>query len=106
MKRITDRAGNDKPSKRDSKKLDIGIQKILFEHDPVGLNFGVNEDEYAPEAGTILRRLPEAKSAKELCTIVHKEFVNWFDEGIAGRPEQYTKIAQAIWEIWLGKENH
>jgi len=106
MNSWADRADNDKLSKQDFKTLYVVIQKILFEHDPVGINFGINEDEYAPEAGTILKRLPEAKSAKELCTIVHEEFVNWFGEETAGRPENYTNIAQAIWDIWMGKENY
>ena len=33
------------------------VQALLFRHDPIGINFEDNVDEYAPEVGTILPRL-------------------------------------------------
>lgn len=51
---------------------------ILFEHDPIGINFETNTDEYAPEAATILPRLAYANSATDLGEIVCEEFEYWF----------------------------
>src|SRR5438552_13976949 len=39
---------------------------LLFRHDPVGINFEDNTDEYAPEAGTILPKLQSCRSAMTL----------------------------------------
>jgi len=36
------------------------VSSILFRHDPIGINFETNTDEYEPEVGTILPRLKEA----------------------------------------------
>jgi hypothetical protein len=35
----------------------VSTSELLFRHDPVGINFEVNTDEYEPKAGTILPRL-------------------------------------------------
>jgi hypothetical protein len=73
---------------------------LLLRHDPVGINFSTNTDEYEPEVGTILPRLRNCHSACEVRLVVHEEFVRWFDASIAGPPENYTKIAEEIWQSW------
>jgi hypothetical protein len=73
---------------------------LLFRHDPVGINFETNTDEYEPEVGTILPRLKECESAADVQRIVHEEFIRWFDSGTAGPIASYTKIADEIWQIW------
>jgi hypothetical protein len=42
------------------------ILDIVFRHDPIGINFETNADEYEPEVGTILPRLKEAASPNDL----------------------------------------
>jgi hypothetical protein len=54
------------------------VAALLFESDPIGINFGDNTDEYEPEAGTILPRLASAKSVDDVQTIVDEEFSRWF----------------------------
>jgi hypothetical protein len=76
------------------------IASILFRHDPVGINFGDNADEYGPETGTILPRLRTCHSADDVRRVVHEEFVRWFYASTAGSAEHYTKIASEIWELW------
>jgi hypothetical protein len=73
---------------------------LLFRHDPVGINFEVNPDEYQSEAGSILPRLHGCQSADDVCRVVHEEFVRWFDAVTAGAPERYTQIASEIWQLW------
>jgi hypothetical protein len=73
---------------------------LLFRHDPVGINFEVNPDEYQSEAGTILPRLSGCRSADDACRVVHEEFVRWFSAGTAGPPERYAQIASEMWQLW------
>lgn len=75
------------------------LSKILFDHDPIGLNAGDNPEEYEPEVDTILPRVLEAKSTEEMLDIVHEELVRWFDDDFAGpktRPV-YQQMAEAVW---------
>jgi hypothetical protein len=69
---------------------------ILFRHDPIGINFEDNTDEYDPEAGTILSRLRSDICAEEVTDIVHEEFVRWFERETAGPRNKYTAIAEDI----------
>jgi hypothetical protein len=77
------------------------VLDILFQHDPIGINFETNADEYEPEVGTILPRLKEAASPNDLRRIIREEFTRWFNgEGIAGPEAKYDKIAQEVWAAY------
>lgn len=80
--------------------LVASIEELLFRHDPIGINFDHNADEYRSEAETITLRLPEAAAEHDLRRIIHEEFVHWFDVGTAGPAERYDSIAREIWQIW------
>ncbi len=77
------------------------VVAILYQHDPVTLR-GANapEDEYEPEAGTIVPRLREARSADDARRIIHEEFVHWFDAALAGPATDYAQIADDVWAVW------
>ncbi|EHR63746.1 hypothetical protein SaccyDRAFT_4951 [Saccharomonospora cyanea NA-134] len=76
------------------------IEALLFRHDPIGLNFEDNTDEYRSEAETIALRLPEASSVADVRRMAHEEFVRWFDAELAGPESRYTAIAQEVWRLW------
>jgi hypothetical protein len=76
------------------------VAALLFERDPIGINFGDNTDEYDPETGTILPRLASAKSVDDVQTIVHEEFCRSFDKVDVGALEQYREAPEKIWEAW------
>ena len=78
------------------------VEKLLFRHDPIGINFEENTDEYRIEAQTIVMRLPEAADVDDLRRITHEEFVRWFDAQIAGPPERYRVVAREIWTLRNG----
>lgn len=104
----------DKKARRDQLKglysgLYEEVSAILFRHDPVGLNFGYNTDEYEPEVDTILPRLEGADSAEDVRRVVHEEFLRWFGthgepepseetHKLVGREEHYQAIAEDIWD--------
>jgi hypothetical protein len=73
---------------------------LLLRHDPIGINFDDNADEYEPEAGTILPRLRGCRSANDVRRVVHEEFVRCFEAGTAGEEERYSAIASEIWPLW------
>lgn len=76
------------------------ISELLFRHDPIGINFEDNADEYDPEVGTILPRLRTCTSSDDVLSVVYEEFQKWFN-GEAGAKENYQDIALEIWSIWL-----
>jgi hypothetical protein len=89
--------------KKKYKDLFDVVSEILFERDPIGINFGSNTDEYDPEVGTILPRLDECDSAEDVRRITHQEFVVWFGKENAGPADNYTEIAEQIWLAWAGR---
>ena len=58
------------------------VAALILRHDPVGINFKDNADEYEAEVGSILPRLRSCQSADDVRRVVHQEFVRWFDAGI------------------------
>jgi hypothetical protein len=60
-------------------------QALLFHDDPIGINFESNSDEYRSEAQTIVVRLAEATSERDVAVIVHEEFVRWSIDRSPGR---------------------
>ena len=76
------------------------VERLLYRHDPVGINFGDNADEYRPEAESIVARLPLAGSVDDVRRLVHEEFVRWFDHDTAGPAGRYEQIAREVWAIW------
>ena len=72
------------------------VEALLFERDPIGINFEENTDEYRPEAETIVIRLRDAASDQDAARIVYEEFVRWFDPTTAGSPDKYRPIAAEV----------
>ena len=86
------------------------LSALLFRHDPMGINFEDNSDEYELEVGTILPRLRGAQGPDDVETIVRQEFSRWFGDshveasargpvGISGR---YPPLAREILQLWSG----
>lgn len=77
------------------------VAAVLYRHDPVGLAAtGAPEDEYEPEASTILPRLEHASSEREALWVVRDEFARWFSPEVAGPTERYEGAASEIWRLW------
>jgi hypothetical protein len=72
----------------------------LFKSDPMGINFESNTDEYEPEVGTILPRLPSCVTAEDALSVVYEEFSRWFGTDTAGPKERYRPVSDKIWQIW------
>ena len=78
------------------------VERLLFDQDPIGINFEDNDDEYRSEAETITLRSAEASTETELLRIIHEEFVTWFGESVSGPITRYERVASEIWELLDG----
>ncbi len=87
---------NRKALSRAYKELLVEVSGILFRHDPIGINFDDNTDEYDSEAETILPRLRADMTVEEARSVVHEELVRWFSHEDAGSEEEYASIAAEI----------
>ena len=76
------------------------VSKLMFEHDPISINFGENTDEYEAEAGSVIPRLRSCGSADDATTVVHEEFQRWFGNDTAGDRSRYASLARDIWALW------
>jgi len=76
------------------------VSALLFRHDPAGINYETNGDEYEPEVGTILPRLQSCHSADDVRRVVHEEFSRWFGASTVCSQEFYAEIAAEIWDHW------
>lgn len=76
------------------------VSQVLFQADPVGINFETNTDEYDAEAETIVIALPNAHGPDDVKALAHESFVQWFDEQTAGPVGRYTEVASEIWSLW------
>ena len=75
------------------------VSALLFQHDPIGINFGTNTDEYDPEARTILPR-PACRCEADVLRVVIEEFHHWFGEDIREDGANYKQITVEIWDLW------
>ncbi|EGQ8062094.1 hypothetical protein KB973_004707 [Vibrio parahaemolyticus] len=79
----------------------------LLKYDPVGINFGVNPDEYAPEVHQIIARLQDNPNGLATFQICKDVFVDLFDEEIVEGVD-FSEIADYIerrWERFLENNN-
>jgi hypothetical protein len=78
------------------------IEGLLVRHDPIGINFEDNTDEYRPEAETITLRRPEGRTLPGIRALVHQEFIRWFDD-TAGPESTYEEVARELHCFWNGE---
>lgn len=76
------------------------VTALLFRHDPMGINFESNTDEYEAETGTILRRMPAAATVADVERIVIEEFDRWFEPAEVDRTGM-PALAEELWSTWL-----
>src|SRR3954465_12684223 len=76
------------------------VATLLFRHDPIGIAFDENVDEYESEGGTILPRLRSSGPPTDPLSGIYEGFVPWFSIETAGPKGRYTEIASEIWHLW------
>ena len=78
------------------------ISAALFRHDPMGINFETNADEYDLEAESVVALLVEFQgqpAVSQVQVIVYEVMLSWFGSR-AGRRRDYSGIAKEIHHIW------
>lgn len=81
------------------------ISGILYECDPMCLQWGHNEDEYDPEAVSIIYALHDAKSADDVANVVVREFQHWFSYDLSPYKDN-PKFVRMCWRIWTAWFTH
>jgi len=77
-----------------------GIESILFRRDPIGIGSTIDnpsDDEYAPEAESIARTLPDIQDLEALQFTVWQVFIRFFTHEVAGPEARYKALAEEIW---------
>ena len=82
------------------------ISAILYDCDPNCLNFEGNDDEYDPEAISIIYELQNAKSAKDVSSIAIRQFQEWLCYDISPYKDnpKFIRMCQSIWMAWCAHE--
>jgi hypothetical protein len=80
---------------RDVEAVIDEISRILFDMDPMGLNFESNDDEYDGEAIEIAPRLPSCRSEGDVREVLLDYIAG--DEKSATAREEAAKL---IWVAW------
>ena len=78
----------------------VAVSRLLFDTDPIGINYETNTDEYDPETAAIIPRLHTANSAEDVERIVYEGFRHWFGSDVAGSRERYSAVSIRIWVAW------
>jgi hypothetical protein len=79
--------------------LFANVSRVLFECDPIGLNFVSNTDEHESEAGTIIPRLQTAKGVDEVEQIVYDELMKWFGPAVVRPTTNVRGCAERLWSL-------
>jgi hypothetical protein len=81
------------------------VTELLFRHDPAGINFEINPEEYQYETSKILPRLRDCQSAADVCRVIHEELAGSFDAVTAGPIERHSQTASEIWKLWQSHQS-
>ncbi len=76
------------------------VNALLFDADPMRLNFGDNTDEYQIEADHIVEMLHTAQSANEVTDMVFQVFSACFGNEVTPRKETFSPVATKIWLVY------
>jgi hypothetical protein len=77
------------------------VEALLFRHDPVGINYEENKDEYELETSLLLPRLRNCGSSADVTRMIHQVFMECFSPVSAGPEQHYESIGAEIWQLWL-----
>ncbi len=74
------------------------ISEILFNIDPMSINFEENLEEYNAPARSILFHLNDCRSADDVLNVLVHEFEHWFSGSAEKTNLLYNKVSEGIWD--------
>ena len=80
------------------------VCQLLFDGDPMMIQLIAEAEGYAPEAGSILRALPQCQSEQDAQELLFNVFTQWFSPDFAGCLDQYAPTAKKLWALWLSQQ--
>ena len=76
------------------------ISALMFRHDPIQLNVGLNADEYESQACDLVELLPICDEASKVTDLMHEIFQAWFTKSVAGERSRYDALGQEVWHLY------
>jgi hypothetical protein len=83
--------------KRQYSDLFDRLEKLFFDHDPIGISYV--QDEYDPEVERLLPRIAHVTGPEQLTDEIHSIFQEMFSPEIAGPRKKYESIARDVWSV-------
>lgn len=82
-------------------KLKNEMRRVFNKHDPISIFYDnkINFDEYDPEIELIMLNLKKIKDYRGFLKLVYQVFQKMFSKEIAGKIEDYDKLAKEIFKI-------
>ena len=106
---ITDKTIQNISEHLNYKDLISKISNIIFKYDPIEINFGHNNDEYDPEAESIVSKLKTVTSKEETINMVYEVFLHFFSDSVEIIGEKNSKLyldmTTEIWNIWINSNS-
>jgi len=75
------------------------ITSVINSLNPIGLLPSAPADEYGIEVDAIIKEMDKANDEDELAKLIHKVFVEFFDENMAGSYKRYLSSANQIIQL-------
>ena len=85
--------------RKELRTLIRNVSTILFECDPMCINFDSNRDEYDPEAVSIVAMLKDKGTVDDAAQVIVDALMHWFDEDLSEykTDTKWRSMAQRIW---------
>lgn len=100
VEKITDDRAAREAVRQSHPGLFAAVSEAMFRHDPIGINFETNTDEYDPEAGTVIPRLSACTSVDDVEGVLIEEFIRWFGADVVEDRTRFAPLANEIWRLW------
>jgi|GEM_PF-1937288 len=86
--------------KLECRSIEQSVADLLLWHDPMGIDYGCNADEYAPEVPDILERLPQCQSVEDVQKMLYEVIGRWFHAYYTHPMECFEPLAIDLWSLF------
>ena len=89
--------------KEEMKPLIQEVSSILFECDPMCLDFGTNSDEYDFVADTVVLFLKDKETVGDVIEAIIRSIKCWFSSDLSDYKtnDKFISMSQRIWTAWM-----
>jgi hypothetical protein len=83
------------------------VSSILFECDPMCVEFGTNSDEYDLVADTVVLLLKHKETVDDVIGVIIASIKQWFSSDLSNYKtnDKFISMSKRIWTVWSGYQN-